>query len=131
MRARRAMREAIVAGKRVLVVDDDADARLMFRLMLESAGYVVEEAKDGVAAMIYIRALPPDVVVTDLVMPRMDGSELIRRIRTDASAARVSILAITGHPEAREKAAGADAVLDKPFGRDSLLEVIAQLAGGA
>lgn len=119
-----------MAAKRVLVVDDDADARLMFRLMLESAGYQVEEAKDGVAAMIFIRALPPDVVVTDLVMPRMDGRELIRRIRTDSSAAAVSILAITGHPEAREHAAGADAVLDKPFDRARLLEMVAQLAGG-
>ena len=100
----------------------------MFRLMLESAGYQVEEAKDGVAAMIFIRALPPDVVVTDLVMPRMDGRELIRRIRTDASAATVSILAITGHPEARDLADGADAVLDKPFDRDTLIAAVARLA---
>jgi CheY-like chemotaxis protein len=120
-----------LAAKRVLVVDDDADARLMFRLILESAGYLVEEAQNGLAALILLRDMPPDVVVTDMVMPRMDGQELIRRIRIDDKVAKVSILAVTGHPEARELAAGADAVLDKPFDRARLIEMVAQLAGAA
>jgi CheY-like chemotaxis protein len=118
-----------VPSRRVLVVDDDPDARLMFRLILESGGYMVDEAKDGVAAMILIRDLAPDLVVTDMVMPRMDGPELISRIRADEKIAGVSILAVTGHPEARERAAGADALLGKPFDRAQLLALVDRLTG--
>ena len=99
----------------------------MFRLILESGGYLVEEAQNGIGALILIRDIPPDVVVTDLVMPQMDGPELIRRIRSDARAAGVSILAVTGHPEARERAAGADAFLEKPFDRSELLQAVGSL----
>ena len=118
-----------MAGKRVLVVDDDPDVRLMFRLIFESAGYEVGEARNGVAALILIRDSPPDLVVTDMVMPGMDGQELIGRIRSDERTARVPILAVTGIPGAREKASSADAVLNKPIDRPGLLTAASSLLG--
>ncbi len=118
-----------MAVKRILVVDDDAAARFMFRLILEGAGYHVDEAQNGVAALILIKEAVPDLVVTDMVMPRMDGRELIRRIRTDDRTTQLCILAVTGHPESRLQAADADGVLDKPFDRSQLLAAVGSLVG--
>lgn len=116
-------------SKRILVVDDDPSARLMFKVILEAAGYLVEEAQNGVAALILIKEAVPDLVVTDMLMPRMDGRELIERIRADVRTAPVCILAVTGHPEARTQASGADFVLDKPFDRSALLAAVGSLVG--
>jgi CheY-like chemotaxis protein len=118
-----------VPGKRILVVDDDPDVRLIFKLILESAGYHVSEARNGIAALILIRDSPPDLVVTDMVMPGMDGQELIGRIRADERTARVPILAVSGHPGSLEQASGADAVLNKPIDRPRLLAVASTLIG--
>jgi len=116
-----------VAGKWILVVDDDPDVRLMFKLIFESAGYQVSEARNGVAALILIRDSPPDLVVTDMVMPGMGGQELIRRIRSDDRTAKVPILAVTGHPASRGDATGANAIMDKPIDRSSLLAMASSL----
>ena len=99
----------------------------MFKLIFESAGYQVSEARNGVAALILIKDSLPDLVVTDMVMPVMDGPELIGRIRADERTAKVAILAVTGFPDAREQASGADAVLSKPIDRPSLLAMASSL----
>jgi CheY-like chemotaxis protein len=116
-------------GKWILVVDDDPDVRLMFKLIFESAGYQVSEARNGIAALILIRDSPPDLVVTDMVMPGMDGKELIDRIRADERTAKVPILAVSGYPLSREQASGADAVLSKPIDRPGLLAMASTLMG--
>jgi CheY-like chemotaxis protein len=116
-----------MAGKSILVVDDDPDVRLMFKLIFESAGYRVSEARNGVAALILMKDSPPDLVGTDMVMPGMDGEELIGRIRTDERTAGVPILAVTGHPGSREKASQANAVLEKPVDRTTLLATASSL----
>ena len=116
-----------MAGKRILVVDDDPDVRLLLRAILESGGYQVSEARDGVAALTLIQDSQPDLVVADMVMPGMDGQELIARIRSDVRTARLRILAVTGYPAAREQAYSADAVLEKPIDRLSLLGTVGSL----
>jgi CheY-like chemotaxis protein len=116
-----------MASKRILVVDDDPDVRLMFKLIFESAGYQVSEARNGVAALILIKDSLPDLVVTDMVMPEMDGPELIRRIRSDKRTATLPILAVTGYPGSREQASGADAVMEKPIDRSGLLATASAL----
>ena len=120
-----------MANKTILVVDDDVAARLMFRVILEGAGYQVEEAQNGAAALILLKELVPDLVVTDMVMPRMDGRELIERIRGDDRTASLSVLAVTGHPEARQHATRADGLLNKPFDRTELLAAVVALVGAA
>jgi two-component system, response regulator, stage 0 sporulation protein F len=66
---------------RVLVVDDDADARELISLVLSQAGYEVDEAAEGFAALSKVSHVRPDVVVTDLRMPGMSGVDLAQRIR--------------------------------------------------
>jgi CheY-like chemotaxis protein len=116
-----------LAAKWILVVDDDPDVRLMFKLIFENAGYRVSEARNGVSALILIRDSLPDLVVTDMMMPGMDGAELIRRIRADERSAHVPIVAVTAYPGARKQASAADAVLSKPIDREGLLATVSSL----
>ena len=71
--------------RRVLVVEDNADVREMLRLQLEFAGYAVDLAGDGVAALDVLASRVPDAMVVDLLMPGMDGGELCRRVRADGA----------------------------------------------
>ncbi|MHB8588523.1 MAG: response regulator [Candidatus Dormibacteraceae bacterium] len=117
----RRVRGRNVTGKRILVVDDDPSVRLMFKLIFESDGYQVSEARNGVAALILIKDSMPHLVVTGMAMPEMNGQELIARLRSDDRTLHLPILAVTGQPGAKEQASGADAVLEKPIDRLHLL----------
>ncbi|GIF05459.1 response regulator [Actinoplanes siamensis] len=103
---------------RVLVVDDEPDLRFLHRRVLSRAGHHVTEAGDGAAALEAVRESPPDLVVTDLMMPVMDGIELIKRLRADPATAAIPILVVSGD---WEQAAGADAVIAKPSRSRDLL----------
>jgi two-component system chemotaxis response regulator CheY len=94
----------------VLVVDDEPDVRFLLRLEFEVAGHQVSEAADGAAALKLIETFRPDLIVTDLMMPVMDGRELIARLRADAKTAGIPILQLSSNPDL---AAGADACLNK------------------
>ena len=112
---------------RILVVDDDRDTRFLFRLILESADYEVDEAPNGATALNVVKDVPPDLLVTDIVMPVMDGLALIARLRSEAQTAALPIVAVSGNSNATQAAAEADAVLGKPFDRGQLLEVVGSL----
>jgi CheY-like chemotaxis protein len=116
-----------VVAKSILVVDDDPSVRLVFRLILESGGYAVSEARDGIAALILIKDRLPDLVITDMVMPRLDGRELIERLRADGRSARIPVLAVTGNADMKEQMSGADWMLDKPVDRAILLAAVRSL----
>lgn len=111
---------------RVLVVDDEPDLRFLLRRLLESAGFTVDEAPDGVAALERMRDSQPDVVVTDGQMPRMDGGDLIRRIRAGDEVADVPIILWSVSPERYD---GADAVFAKPYGGGVIVDRAHQLLG--
>ena len=112
---------------RILVVDDDPVTRFLFRLIFETANYEVDEAPNGLAAMSVLRDGHPDLLVTDIVMPVMDGLALISRLRSHAETASLPIVAVSANPNAQEAAAKADAVLAKPFDRGELLQVVGSL----
>lgn len=114
-------------GERILVVDDDPETRFLLRLIVESEGYVVSDAQNGIAALIRIKESLPDLVITDMIMPLMGGGELIERLRSDPRTANLQIMAVSGVPGAKESAVGADAVLGKPFDRTRLLAVVSGL----
>jgi circadian clock protein KaiC len=97
---------------RILVVDDEADERFLLRRAFERAGHEVSDADDGAAALAIARNSPPDLVVTDLMMPIMNGAELIRRLRSDPATAGIPIIASTGDPYL---ASAADAIVSKSF----------------
>lgn len=116
-----------MSGKQILVVDDDPDARFLLRLIFESDGYRVSDAQDGIAALIRVKQSLPDLVITDMIMPLMDGGELIERLRSDPRTASLLVMALSGVPGKTETALQADAVLDKPFDRSRLLAVVRSL----
>jgi CheY-like chemotaxis protein len=105
---------------RILVVDDEPDQRVLLRRIFERAGHEVREAGHGAAALEAVRESAPDLVVTDMMMPVMDGPEFIRRLRAEPATAGIPILAASADPRL---AGSADAVVAKPYSSQRLIEV--------
>ena len=107
---------------RILVVDDEPQLTRVLRTGLGSRGYDVRAAADGITAFETFNDWHPDLVITDLAMPNMDGFELCRRLRTTS---QVPIIVLSAKGEERMKVAaldlGADDFVTKPFGMDELL----------
>ena len=108
---------------RVLVVDDDRDACELIALVLQQAGYEVDAVQDGFQALKAVTSRRPDLVITDLQMPGMNGLELIRRIQ--AVDGEIPVVLTTG-AETRDvctgaNAYGAEVCLVKPINLDELL----------
>jgi hypothetical protein len=114
---------------RILVVDDEEGVRSYLRMVLEDAGYAVDEAADGKEALDLALQNPPELVITDLVMPEQEGIETIRLLRRRSP--QLSIVAISGafggQFLATAKILGADAILDKPLRADVLLAKVSDL----
>jgi len=103
----------------VLVADDDPDILELISFGLERAGYETVSARDGAEALELAETRRPDVAVLDVMMPRLDGCEVTRKLRADEATSAMPILLLTALAEdshaARGLAAGADAYLKKPF----------------
>ena len=112
----------------VLLVEDHVDSRAMYAEFLRIDFHVVE-AGDGVAALELMEKTCPDVVVTDLALPRMDGFALIERMRGDARLQHVPVIALSGYSgrehEDRARQAGSDLVLLKPCLPETLARAVA------
>ena len=106
-------------GKRVLLVDDNEDARELLAGLLELQGYRVEAAGDAAGALAIAERFQPEVVVLDLGLPEVDGWELARRLRAVAGLAQARIVALTGYgtelDRERSREAGIDVHLLKPI----------------
>ncbi|MEP6913498.1 MAG: response regulator transcription factor [bacterium] len=114
---------------RILVVDDESQIARVLRTGLKTHGYDVRVAADGVSALETFSDWRPDLVVTDLAMPNMDGLELCRRLRM-LSQLPIIVLSVRGEEKTKVQAldAGADDYVTKPFGMEELLaRVRAQL----
>jgi DNA-binding response OmpR family regulator len=108
--------------RRVLVVDDDDDIRLLLEELLHGAGYGVETAQDGRVALRTFHANPCDLVILDLSMPELDGFETLERIRDLSDVPVILLTARSGEiDKVRGFRAGADDYVVKPFGRQELL----------
>jgi DNA-binding response OmpR family regulator len=112
----------MTAPTRILVVDDDTDIRGLLIELLTRAGFEVDEAADGRAALRRLYDAPPSLVILDVAMPGLDGYETLERIR-DLS--EVPVIMLTARAEELEKvrglSGGADDYVAKPFGRQELL----------
>ena len=117
----------------ILLVEDHADTRLMYMEFL-GPDYEVVGVGDGVAALEAVEERKPDVIVTDFALPRMDGFELIGRLRADERFRTVPILALSGFsgPEHSQRVAQAHpvTVLQKPCLPEALVEEIEKALGG-
>src|SRR5215470_14253609 len=108
-----------MAATRILVVDDDAWILRMVTTVLEKRGYEVEVARDGEEGLAQAQASPPDLIITDVMMPRLDGWALVKQLRARAELALVPVIFLTalGSDEDRIRGfrLGADDYLAKPF----------------
>ena len=112
---------------RILLVEDHADTRLMYAEFLRP-DYDVDGVGDGLAALEALEGQPPHVIVTDLALPRMDGYELIARVRADARFATIPIIALSGYSGAehdqRVMQVQPVKVLQKPCLPETLVEEV-------
>lgn len=119
-------------GPLVLLVEDDRDGRLLFAEWLSAAGFRVHQAHNGLQALERARDLLPDVILTDLNIPGIDGYELTRRLKTDPHTSSIPVLAVTGYvpftqDPARAERAGCQAVLPKPCDPEVLAQTLTAL----
>ena len=114
----------------VLIVDDEVNIRRVLAAMLKREGYEVTTAADGEQALAVLHKTPVHVVVTDLVMPRLGGMELLRRVAADFPDVPVIVITAHGSVDSAVAAlkAGAFDYITKPFEQDDLKKVIAKAA---
>jgi two-component system chemotaxis response regulator CheY len=105
----------------ILVVEDEAESRDTLRELLELEGYTVKTAADGRAALEVLETIEPCVVLLDLVMPVMDGWQVIDRLRADGRLAKMNVLVTTS---AKHRAPADLPVLEKPLNLDKLIRIV-------
>jgi len=122
---------------RILIVDDEPNIVLALELLMKKEGYEVHTVADGERAVQAAKELRPDVILLDIMMPKMDGYEVCQSIRSDALLKDVSIIMLTakGREVEREKglALGADHYITKPFSTRQVVmkvrEILASRSG--
>ncbi len=118
----------VSARPRALVIDDSDDTREVYAVVLQLEGFTVEGANDGQEGFQKAVELLPDIIITDLSMPVMDGWETIRRLRADDRTRHIPIIACSGNDApSGTHYPWADAVLAKPCPLDTLLLEVRQL----
>jgi two-component system alkaline phosphatase synthesis response regulator PhoP len=117
---------------RVLVVDDEPDVLLLCRLNLQQRGHELLEASEGPSALELARERRPDVIVLDLMLPGMNGYEVLETLQRDEGTAGIPVLVLTAKSlradRERSRGLGAAAFLTKPFLPDELCELVDSLA---
>jgi two-component system chemotaxis response regulator CheY len=115
----------------VFIVEDSRTMRNFVRTVLERDGYEVRESADGRQALEALHSISPDLVITDINMPEMDGITLLREIRKLPALHRTPVLILTTESDdevkATAQAAGATGWIGKPFHPDQLCEVVARV----
>jgi DNA-binding response OmpR family regulator len=118
---------------RVLVADDEEDVRELVAYRLTRSGYEVIAAADGQEAFRLAREQPPDLMVLDVMMPRLDGYELTRRLRAEESLRSIPVILLTARSQesdvGRGFEVGADDYLKKPFSPDELVARVRAVLG--
>jgi DNA-binding response OmpR family regulator len=116
------------ARKTVLVVDDHRQLRALVRASLESAGFNVLEATDGDEALASVRAVPPDLILLDIMMPRVSGWDVIANLLAERSTDEIPIVFISARTEVADRLRafelGAQGFVTKPFDPDVLTETV-------
>jgi DNA-binding response OmpR family regulator len=116
---------------RVLVIDDEAPIRLLCRVNLEAAGMEVREAADGISGLAAARAEPPDVILLDVMMPGMDGWEVLAELLEDDRTENIPIIFLTARAELRDQARGLELggidYVTKPFNPIDLAPLVQDL----
>jgi len=115
---------------RILIIEDNLDSRQLLCKLLRLSGYEVSAASDGESGYAEAVGNIPDLIITDINMPKIDGIEFVKRVRFDRVLSKVPIMVVTAYgPSVTHDAqlAGADATLDKPFDFESFLQTVRSL----
>lgn len=120
--------------KRVLLAEDEPNIVESLTFLLRRAGFEVTSESDGRAALEAALAGPLDLLILDVMLPGLDGFEILRRLRTDPRGARMPVIVLTakGQRQDRETAVeqGADMFITKPFSNTELVAAVTRLTGG-
>src|SRR3954452_5697892 len=116
----------------ILVIDDDESIRQLLQLHLSAAGYEVQIAADAISAGYMVLRSPPDLIITDVNMPHMDGFEFIAALKADKTVPEIPVIFLTSVEEGdhRGKSLGAVGYITKPVRADKLLSLVAQHVSG-
>ena len=119
--------------KRILLVEDEPNIVVSLTFLLERAGFDVDTTGNGQTALDQVLSDPPDALVLDVMLPGLDGFEVLKRIRADDRVSRLPVLMLTakGQREDRKNALdfGADRFITKPFSNSEVVEAVESLAG--
>jgi len=112
-----------VSKEKILVVEDEATTRTLIAMELEKAGYQVFQAEDGVAGYQVAKAMKPDLIISDILMPQMDGNELMKRLRKSEFGKNVLFMVLSARTQMQDyfEMMKADDFISKPFKADDLL----------
>ena len=123
-----------MAKKRILVVEDVPESLTLLRIRLETYGYTVIGALDGEEGLKKARELRPDLIILDVMLPKMDGFTICRFLKYDVEYENIPIIMLTARGEQKDRAlgkeVGADMYLVKPFDGTNLIQAIEKLTGG-
>jgi DNA-binding response OmpR family regulator len=118
---------------RVLVVDDDEVIRQLIAVNLTLEGFDVATAIDGQDCLDKVRAIDPDVITLDVMMPRLDGWETAVQLRKSADTAHIKVVLVTARAQEDDKSrgshVGADAYVTKPFDPNEMIRIVRELVG--
>ncbi len=122
-------------AKRVLLAEDEPNILASLTFLLERAGFAVVAETDGEAALRSALSDPPDVMILDVMLPSLDGMEILRRLRADGRGRELPVIILTakGQREDRQAAlgSGADLFMTKPFSNAAVVAAVRDLAGAA
>ncbi len=122
-----------MAGKKILIVEDDPMSRKLARDVLQAHGYETEEVTNGEEAVAKAIETRPDLIVMDIQLPGIDGLEVTRRLKRDASTERIPIIAVTAHAlpgdEEQTLEAGCQVYLPKPIRFMEFVSTVKSLLG--
>lgn len=122
------MQASVGQKKRILVVDDERHIVRLVQVNLERQGYQVLTAYDGVECLEKARAEKPDLIILDVMMPRMDGFEALQRLKTDPETSIIPVIMLTARAQDRDVLQGyqygADLYLTKPFSPLELISLV-------
>jgi CheY-like chemotaxis protein len=125
--------EIMSANKKILVADDDSRNRKLLETLLGADGYVVTTVNSGQATLDAVASERPDLILLDLMMPGMDGFEVVRRLKNDAETRDIPIVMVTALDDSGSRlrllAAGVADLISKPIDRWQLKERLQQLLG--
>lgn len=112
----------------ILVVERNPSVQRLEKFFLEQAGYTVEFATDGIAALERARELKPKILITEILVPKLDGLSLCRALKTDPSTRSIRVLIFSHlHAEERAREVEADAFLVKPLNEQLLIDTVEKL----